>query len=89
MAFRDWIVEYRPGTQGSHVPPSPVPASPASHFEHLAEPLTAFSPSPHAMQLVAADALLKVFTAHFEHSSSPGEPINLPGMQGRHCFDRY
>ena len=89
MAFRDSIVEYWPFAQASHVPSAAVPASPASHFEHLTESFSAFFPAEQGVQLVAAGALLKVFTAHFEHSSPPGEPINLPGMQGRHCFDRY
>ena len=69
------LVRYCPFAHNSHVPPPPVPDSPASHFEHLAEPSTAFSPVPQASQLEAAGEPLNVFSRQNLHNSCPVESM--------------
>ena len=64
------LVRYCPFAQTSHVPPAPVPDSPASHFEHLAEPFTAFSPVPQGLHTAKPVTSVNVLTRrlHRRHS---------------------
>ena len=65
----------------------PVPASPASHFKHLALPSSDFSPTPQSLQKDDPGDFENVLAAQSTHSVLPAASLNLPGTQGKHAAD--
>ena len=59
---------YRPGMQAAHG----VPASPASHVEHLALPSSDLEPLPQESHVVEFACSLFVFLGHLLHDGCPG-----------------